>query len=303
MYPWAHARYDWPVIEYPTKDWLGTVMRVRGTVMPRVLGRTIAVAALTVALILLRENTALRLDMPGTAHAMVGVALGLLLVFRTNASYARFWDGRILLGGIVNNCRDLARQCQNYFPDLSLDARREIAANICGFAAVMVAHLRAEPIADVAEIYVGKERAARLERCSAPPLVLATELSQQFVVEANEGRLHEMRLRTMDACISDLIDLWGGCERILKTPVPFAYAHHIKSFLTIFCFTAPFTMIGDMGWYAPAAAAIVAFGLYGIDEIGVEIEDPFGRDENDLPMDAIVATIERNVFEIMEIAK
>jgi len=73
----------------------------------------------------------------------------------------------------------------------------------------------------------------------------------------------------------------------MRTPLPFAYAQHIKSFLTLFCASVPFAMVEAMGWYTPIAAAVIAFGLFGIDEIGVEIEDPFGYDPNDLPLDAI----------------
>ena len=79
----------------------------------------------------------------------------------------------------------------------------------------------------------------------------------------------------------------AGCERILRTPVPFAYAQHIKTLVAIFCFTAPFTMSDAMGWLTPIASGLLAFSLFGIDEIGVEIEDPFGYDANDLPVDAI----------------
>ncbi len=274
-------------------------MRVRGTVLPRVIGRTLAVAAITAALLVLQEKTDWDLAIPGTAHAMVGVALGLLLVFRTNASYARYWEGRILLGGIVNNCRDLSRQCSNYLTGLSKEERIELGQSIVGFASVMTAYLRFESCKEGSQGYFTEEQIQELDSVSAPPLRVATWISRVFVREANAGRLSEMRMRTLDTAISDLIDKWGGCERILKTPVPFAYAHHIKSFLTIFCFTAPFTMIGAMGWYAPIAAAVVAFGLYGIDEIGVEIEEPFGRDANDLPLDAILAAIDRSVSETL----
>jgi len=290
------------VIQYETQNWLGTVMRVRGTVMPRVMGRTIAVALVATLLLLLRENTDLVLSIPGTAHAMVGVALGLLLVFRTNASYARYWEGRILLGGMVNNCRDLARQSVSYLPHLTEEERTDLADEIGGFAASVAAYLRNESATEATEPFLGA-RASKLSELSAPPLEIISWLSKRFVTEANAGRLSELRLQTLDAALSDLVDLWGGCERILKTPVPFAYAHHIKSFLTIFCFTAPFTMVGSMGWYAPAAAAVVAFGLYGIDEIGVEIEEPFGRDANDLPLDAIVQTISGNVVETLGLSK
>lgn len=284
------------MIEYATQNWLATVLRVRGTVLPRVIGRTIAVGLLTVGLILLRQHTTLQLAIPGTAHAMVGVALGLLLVFRTNASYARYWEGRILIGGVVSNCRDLARQCAAYLPHLGSKERQQLASEITSFGAVLSAYLRNESTVEAATEHVG-ERAAELEGLEGPPLRIIAWLGQRFTAEANSGALTELRLQTLEQTLSDLVDLWSGCERILRTPVPFAYAHHIKSFLTIFCFTAPFTMIGSMGWYAPAAAAVVAFGLYGIDEIGVEIEEPFGRDPNDLPLDAIVETIGLNVRE------
>lgn len=95
-----------------------------------------------------------------------------------------------------------------------------------------------------------------------------------------------------------MTDALGGCERIRKTPIPFAYAHHIKLFVVLFCFTAPFAMSEAMGWYTPLVAGILAFALLGIDEIGVEIEDPFGVDENDLPLDAIEATIARGLDDL-----
>ena len=97
--------------------------------------------------------------------------------------------------------------------------------------------------------------------------------------------------------------MWGSCERILRTPVPFAYAHHIKTFLSVFCVTAPFAMLAPMGWLTPVATAIVSYGLFGIDEIGVEIEEPFGYDGNDLPMVGIGETIARNVTDTLGLAE
>jgi putative membrane protein len=287
------------MIEYETKNWLATIVRLRGTVVPRIIGRSIAVAVVTVVLLLLHEQTDLEIHIPATAHAMVGVALGLLLVFRTNASYARYWEGRSLLGRMINNCRDLARQSVTFVPSLSETERREIADEIMAFAAVTSAYLREEPCGEAAEPHVGADRRRELEGLVAPPLRVIRWISERFNRAADAGRLPEPRLRTLDTGLSDLIDQWGGCEQIFRTPVPFAYAHHIKVFLTIFCFTAPLTMVDNMGWFAPVAAAVVAFGLYGIDEIGVEIEDPFGRDANDLPIDELLETLRQSVQETM----
>ena len=113
------------------------------------------------------------------------------------------------------------------------------------------------------------------------------------------GRLSEQRLQACDANLTSLVDSLGGCERIARTPIPFAYAQHIKSFVLLFCFTAPFAMVDTMRWLTPAVSGLLAFALFGIDEIGVEIEDPFGYDDNDLPVEDIGKTIERDTAEIL----
>jgi putative membrane protein len=113
--------------------------------------------------------------------------------------------------------------------------------------------------------------------------------------------LTEHRLAVMDQNLTSFSDSWGGAERILKTPIPFAYAHHIKAFLALFAFTVPFALSDQMGWLTPVAAAAIAFALFGIDEIGVEIEDPFGYDPNDLPLDEVGATIARDVGDILSV--
>src|SRR5262249_8903627 len=128
-----------------------------------------------------------------------------------------------------------------------------------------------------------------------PPILVARWLSDGFVAEARAGRLSEQRLQVLDGAISDMLDLFGGCERIVRTPVPFAYAHHIKGFLTLFCVTVPMALLPQMGWFTAVASAIVAYAMFGIDEIGVEIEDPFGYDPNDLPLDAIGETLDGDI--------
>jgi len=95
----------------------------------------------------------------------------------------------------------------------------------------------------------------------------------------------------MDANLTSFFDSFGAAERIAKTPVPFAHAQHIKTFLLLFCFSAPFALVESMGLVTPLVAALLAFALFGIDEIAVEIEDPFGYDPNDLPLDRIGQTL------------
>ena len=110
-------------------------------------------------------------------------------------------------------------------------------------------------------------------------------------------------MRALDSNISALVKSLGGCERIRRTPVPFAYAQHIKIFVVLFCYTVPFAMADSLHQYTWVAAGVLSFALFGIDEIGVEIEDPFGYDPNDLPLDNIGDTIDASLREIESAAK
>jgi putative membrane protein len=140
---------------------------------------------------------------------------------------------------------------------------------------------------------------AKIEAAAHRPNVVHGWISSRLTMLANGGLLTEQRLRSMDANLTAFHDYLGGCERIVTTPLPFAYAQHSKLLVTLFCLTSPFAMADGLGWITPVGSALVAFALFGVDEIGVEIEDPFGYDPNDLPVDAIGDTIERDTSELL----
>ena len=103
----------------------------------------------------------------------------------------------------------------------------------------------------------------------------------------------------MDANLTTMMVGLGGCERVRRTPIPFAYAQHIKVFVVLFCYSVPFAIVEPLGIYTPIASAVLSFALFGIDEIGVEIEDPFGDDPNDLPMERIGDALQAATREIV----
>jgi putative membrane protein len=286
------------MIEYEGRAWLSIIFRAHGSVIPRLWSRIAMAAGLGVAAQLLLEYRGVKI--PTLAHTLVGVALGLLLVFRTNASYDRYWEGRRLLGSMVNRSRDLARQLVAYVPAGELRAR---------LGRLVIAHYRlvaqtlqkTDDLAALGPLLTDDERAALAARTHRAPIALSW-ISAALRAEADGGRLTEPRLQLLDGNLTALADALGGCERILKTPIPFAYAQHIKVFVVLFCFSAPFAMTDVMGWITPFASALLATALFGIDEIGVEIEDPFGDDPNDLPMAAIGNGIEAAVGQILDAA-
>src|SRR5581483_1116645 len=137
-----------------------------------------------------------------------------------------------------------------------------------------------------------------LEPVAVRPAVAFSWISARLASCARAGRISQQVLCAMDANLTAFSDNWGGAERIMKTPIPFAYANHIKIFLILFTASAPFAIVDSMRWATPVAAALLAFALFGIDEIAVEIEEPFGSDANDLPLDAVGETIARDVADI-----
>jgi ion channel-forming bestrophin family protein len=283
------------MIDYENRRWLRILFQLRGSVLPGLLPRILFVAAIGALAAFLLDTRGFKI--PAIAHTLVGVALGLLLVFRTNTSYDRYWEGRRLLGTMVNRCRDLARQVVAYLAVDGEAARAERARVVrltAAFYALVRQHLRGErALEELGEQLTAEER-AQLAAVACRPIHAAAWISEALSRAAAAGRLSEQRLQLMDANLTALLDSLGGCERILRTPIPFAYAQHIKTFLFLFLASAPFAMVEAMRWFTPAAAAVLAFALFGIEEIGVEIEDPFGTDPNDLPLDRIGETIARD---------
>lgn len=289
------------MIEYDTKRWTRILFRVHGSVLPRIWARVLLVAVVAAALTTAQLEGGIEIPTSSVLHSIVGVALGLLLVFRTNSSYDRFWEGRKIIGLMVNQTRNLARQSASYLSQSSPEVRRRMGCYIIAYFAVIRRSLRRERDASELAALITQAELLQLRKVSAPPLLVARWISDVLQEEALAGRLNDRLLVALDNNVKDINDYWGDAERILKTPVPFAYAHHIKGFLMVFCLTVPVSLIGSMGWFTPLGAMIVAYGLLGIDEIGVEIEEPFGYDANDLPMDGIGETIARNVCDALEI--
>lgn len=281
------------MIEYDAKGWIQILFKVHGSVMPKMAGRVLFCAGLGAGAAYLYNQNHNHFLEP-IAHTMIGVALGLLLVFRTNASYDRYWEGRKLLGSMVNRCRDLVRQIAAFLPGAEHAAERQHLRNlVVAWYRLMAQTLRSEDdLSKLTSVLTDQEREA-LAGSKARSQVVLTWITSKLSKHAQQGRLTQQQLQLADGNITALMDNIGGCERIVRTPVPFAYAQHIKLFSTVFCMTAPFAMSKALGWYTPIAAALLCFALMGIDEIGVEIEDPFGYDANDLPVDGIGDGIDR----------
>lgn len=274
------------MVNYDARNWMAVLAQAHGSVMPKLILRVGAIAVVGALASFLFETRGVKF--PPVAHTMVGAALGLLLVFRTNTSYDRYWEGRKLLGASVNRIRDLMRQASG---SSSGEAGRslcnELQRRLVIFFGLQRQYLRQERTWEGLGAPLTEAEKSELESATVRPVLYLTGVTR-LVGEARANGLISAEVhQNMDQNLTALVDNLGGAERIMKTPVPFAYAQHIKGFLFIFCFTLPFVLAEPTGRWNALASAAVAYALFGIEEIGVEIEDPFGDDPNDLPIDAM----------------
>jgi len=227
------------------------------------------------------------ISLPSLVFTLSEAALALLLVFRCNTGYARWNEARTLWGGVINTCRNVVRQSNIYFPPTPEgDAlRTRLMANTEAYAKSLRNFLRG-PSDDsllkgdlYALVVAGKLSGRQADACMAAsnrPMFCLNALSS-VVREAN---LHPVDKSRLDTSITKLVDLTGACERIFKSPVPLIYTRHSSRFLTLFCVLLPLGIWPVMAeywnhWVTLPTSLIIALFLFGVEEIGIQIEEPF----------------------------
>jgi putative membrane protein len=285
------------VIEYDPHLWRDHLLDIRGSVLRKVAPR-ILLLSLWAMFVGWADSTFQPLRIPSTAHALVGVALGLLLVFRTNASYDRFWEGRRQWGSIINASRNLARGSAAIMVDAPALAAR-VRDWTVGFAYGVMHRLRNSASLGLATDILPADEAKRATDSGNVPVAAATQISRAIATARRAGAITDIEQLLMDTQVAALIDAAGACDRIHKTPLPFAYVVHLRRALLLYCGTLPFATLEGFGWGEILVTALVAFVLLGIEEIGVEIEDPFGTDDNDLPLENFCVTVQRDMQSVV----
>ncbi|QDV39175.1 bestrophin family protein [Tautonia plasticadhaerens] len=281
------------MIDYDPHRWYSHLLGVRGSMVREISPRVLAVTAWSAAVAAVHLHV-LPVAVPHTVHGLVGVALGLLLVFRTNSSYDRYWEGRRLWGGIVNQTRNLARAAS-----VLLREEPEAVGAVVGWTAAFpyaVMHrLRGRPGLGPPGERLPRAEAEQALAAPHVPLAVAQRISGLLAEARARGVLSDYQQMELDRNVQKLVDSLGGCERIHTTPLPYAYVVHLRRALLLYCGTLPFALVGEYGWAAVLDTLLVSYVFFGIEEIGVEIENPFGCDDNDLPLERYCGAIEGNL--------
>jgi ion channel-forming bestrophin family protein len=228
--------------------------------------------------------------------------LSLLLIFRTNAANDRYWEGRKLWGALVNAVRNLSRNIYLIIETKSETDKleKEITQKlVIAFAMAMKLHLRQEILNKELAILMSPSNYARLESTNHPPLEIALWIGEYLQESYNRNLVNVYQLNTLHKLVDELVNILGGCERILKTPAPLAYSIFLKQLLVIYCLIFPVGLVNSLNWWTAPIMALLSLILFGIEEIGSELENPFGRDPNDLPLDRICNTISGNIGDLI----
>jgi ion channel-forming bestrophin family protein len=285
------------------RSWLQTALQLRGSVIQEVFPRTLICGAFGL-LVYGIHRQGINLYFPILNGLIPNLVLGLLLVFRTNTAYERFWEGRKAWGSLVNNVRNLARSILILIGESSDRDRQEkiLALRLLpGFAIAMKQHLRHQPPNYELQALLPAWQFEKLKETPNPPLKIAFWLHSYLQQQTQKQALDPLQMVSMGGLLGQMVDALGACERIQKTPIPLAYAIHLRQLLMVYCLLLPFQMVSALGWLTPLLVSLISFTLLGIEEIGIQIEDPFGNDPNDLPLDAICQTMVRNIDDLLQL--
>ncbi|HEY9738615.1 MAG TPA: bestrophin family ion channel [Trichocoleus sp.] len=287
-----------------SRQWFRILFRLQGSVIPGILPRVLLCAGFALTISLLHYQ-GWRVSWPVLGTLVPSIVLGLLLVFRTNTAYERFWEGRKLWGTLINTTRNLARQIWVAIRENSpSDRSNKIRALklLVAFALAVKLHLRSQrPNGEVAELITPRQF-EKLQTMNNPPIEIAFWIADYLQTQHDRGLISTYELTAMTERLDEMINVLGGCERILKTPIPLAYSIHLKQLLLLYCLALPFQMVDQLGWWTALISGLISFAVFGIEAIGIEIENPFGTDPNDLPLDAICCTMWRNMEDLITLA-
>ncbi|WP_417352074.1 bestrophin family protein [Flavobacterium alkalisoli] len=226
-------------------------------------------------------------------HTLLGFVISLLLVFRTNTAYDRWWEGRKAWGALVNNSRNLAIKIAVMVKNK--DDKEIFRKLIPAYSSVLNLHLKNADISH--ELFEDAILAA--DHYKHKP----NQIAKTIIAKVNElyeqGKITGDQLIVLNAEIQSLTDICGICERIKNTPIPYSYSAFIKKFIFIYVMTLPFGYVFMLGYLVIPVVTIIFYVLASLELIAEEIEDPFGYDPNDLPTAKLAEMIQKNVEELI----
>lgn len=294
------------MIVYDTKRWWSTlsklVLGLNSSYNSRVLYRDmlLVTAYVTAVTVINLQVVHVKFVKDTLFFSLLGLILSLILVFRLNTAYNKWWEGRIKWGSLVNNSRTLASYLHTLLPKDDKQTRTYYAAQISNFAIALRGHLRDNIKYEEFE-YQDESYMECLKKAPHVPHKIATLLMEWMQTSFKREYISGFDKVNIKEQIQNFIDILGACERIKNTPIPFSHSSYIKAFITVYTLALPFGIIESFAYYTIPAAALISYALIGVEIISEEIEDPFGIEANDLPLTHLSNIIKKDVYAALEV--
>ncbi len=287
------------MVQYNPKDWLTFVFRIHKSdtfrkLFPMMI--TIGIYAAAVCYIELayyKLNDKSLVKNISIMHSMLGFVISLLLVFRTNTAYDRWWEGRKLWGTLVNNSRNFSIKLASILKEEK--DKKFFRKMIPAFASILNKHLNNNET--TLELY--DDVVLEIENHKHRPNQVAKKMFMKINDLYDSKKISGNQLIILNAELQSFADVCGACERIKNTPIPYSYSSFIKKFIFVYVMTLPFGYAISLGFYVVPVVIFIFYVLASLELIAEEIEDPFGGDANDLPTQKISENIKKNVEELL----
>ncbi len=287
------------MVLYNPKDWFKLIFQFHKSDTFRILLPALIGMGLYTALLAYLESAFFNTkhEDPTKVHNILGFVLSMLLVFRINTAYDRWYEGRRLWGGFVNSSRNLALKLNSILPESHKEVKENFRILITNYVFATKEHLRGKYNQEELErtnLYTDGE----IIQSAHKPNFIAVQLYAQIMKLQKENVIDSTILLMMNEELKSFTDLCGSCERIKNTPIPYSYSLFLKKIIFLYVFTLPLGYVISYSYWAIPVSILVFYAFASIELISEEIEDPFGTDANDLPIDDICTTIKVNLKEI-----
>jgi ion channel-forming bestrophin family protein len=288
------------MISYNPKSWVQLIFAFHKSDTFRILWKEIIyIGVFTLFIAWIELNyfpDAVVLEKLISVYSLIGFVISLLLVFRTNTAYDRWWEGRKKWGEIVNDTRNLSLKLSAILSEK--EERDFFRRNITAFVIAMKEHLRDG--VDVSVLPLNTDEKSEVLRMDHVPVAIVGMMYRRLKELRTKGMITELEFVSIDSNLNALLNSLGACERIKNTPIPYSYSLFLKKFIFVYVTTLPFAFVNLFGYYASLIATFVFYVLVSMEVLAEEIEDPFGTDDNDLPTDQLTERIEKVVNQILE---
>jgi len=279
---------------------MSSLFSVKGSILGELIFPILVMGLITTGICFLDIfYNVINIEISLSIHALLGVILSLLLVFRTNSAYDRWWEGRKAWGALINNTRGLAINLNALLDKEDQKNRKFFAKAIILFSYLFVDHLRGNDKFKKLMLEEVKEDFIPIKTALHKPSELMKMVMQRIVDLVQKKQIPEYCFLSLNDYVRNIIDCIGVCERIKNTPIPNSYSVFLRRFVFIYSTTLPLGLVHELKWLSIIVVMIVFYIVVGVELLGEEIEDPFGSDPNDLPIEELSEKIESSVKQIL----